>query len=181
MRQVDVTLDNRARLTAAEWAVWCDDYCLEDVVWVDPTDLSIYLDVDQPIDDIAFQAAIKRDLFTNLDYWSERWANVQRWSIVPIHKLIRGYESMPDRGISSIKSTRQMLDMFENYMENDGITDDLYQSCQRPKEDVYLLAYLRGNPTYSRILDQIEADSYHMAVRLAMDAIVTRYDHDVEY
>ena len=180
MRQVDVTLDNRARLTAAEWAVWCDDYCLEDVVWVDPTDLSIYLDVDQPIDDIAFQAAIKRDLFTDLNYWSERWANVQRWSIVPIHKLIRGYESMPDRGISSIKSTRQTLDMFENYMENDGITDDLYQSYQRPTQDDYLLAYLRCNSTYSRILDQIEADSYHMAVRLAMDAIVTRYDHDVE-
>lgn len=180
MRQVDVTLDNRARLTAAEWAVWCDDYCLEDVVWVDPTDLSIYLDVDQPIDDIAFQAAIKRDLFTDLNYWSERWANVQRWAIVPLHKLIRGYESMPDRGISSIKSTRQTLDMFKNYMENDGITDDLYQSYQRPTQDDYLLAYLRGNSTYSRILDQIEADSYHMAVRLAMDAIVTRYDHDVE-
>ena len=181
MRQVDVTLDNRARLTAAEWAVWCDDYCLEDVVWVDPTDLSIYLDVDQPIDDIAFQAAIKRDLFTDLNYWSERWANVQRWSIVPLHKLIRGYESMPDRGISSIKSTRQMLDMFENYMESDGKKlDATYCLHQRPREDVYLLAYLKSNPTYSRILDQIEADSYHMAVRLAMDAIVTRYDHDVE-
>jgi hypothetical protein len=87
---------------------------------------------------------------------------------------------MPDRGISSIKSTRQTLDMFKNYMENDGITDDLYQSYQRPTQDDYLLAYLRGNSTYSRILDQIEADSYHMAVRLAMDAIVTRYDHDVE-
>jgi hypothetical protein len=35
-------------------------------------------------------------------------------------------------------------------------------------------------PYYSILLDQIETDSYHMAVRQAMDAIVTRYDHDVE-
>lgn len=178
MKRVDVTLCNRARLTAAEWMVWCDDYDLEDVVWVDPTDLSIYLDVDQSIDDEAFQAALKRDLFTNLDYWEERWANVQRWSIVPLRKLFRYYTSSK---FTSINSPDETLDMFEHYLEHDNKTPDVvYETYKRPEQNADLLAYLRSIPYYSMLLEQIEADSYHMAVRQAMDAIVTRYDHDVE-
>jgi hypothetical protein len=158
--------------------VWVDDYDLEGVVWVDPTDLSIYLDVDQSIDDIAFQAALKRDLFMDLSYWAERWANVQQWEYVPLRKLFRYYTSSKYRSINSIDET---LDMFEHYLENDNKTPDaLYQTYQRPQQDADLLAYLRRTPYYSMLLDQIEADSYHMAVRQAMDAIVTRYDHDVE-
>ena len=148
------------------------------MVWVDPTDLSIYLDVDQPIDHIAFQAAIKRDLFTDLNYWSERWANVQRWSIVPIHKLFRYYTSSKFTSINSLDET---LDLLEHYLEHDNKTPDVvYETYQRPEQDGDLLAYLRSIPYYSMLLDQIETDSYHTVVRQAMDAIVTRYDHDVE-
>ena len=179
MIKIDVTLDNRARLTAAEWIVWCDDYDLEGVVWVDPTDLSIYLDVDQSIDDEkAFQAALKRDLFTDLGYWTERWANVQRQSIVQLRKLFRYYTSSRYRSINSIDET---LDLFEHYLEHDNKTPDVvYETYQRPEENAELLAYLRSIPYYSMLLDQIETDSYHTVVRQAMDAIVTRYDHDVE-
>jgi hypothetical protein len=143
MKRVDVTLCNRARLTAAEWIVWVDDYDLEGVVWVDPTDLSIYLDVDQSIDDEAFQAALKRDLFTDLGYWSERWANVQRWSIVPLRKLFRYYTSSKFTSINSIDET---LDMFEHYLEHDNKTPNaLYQTSQRPEQNANLLAYLKDS------------------------------------
>ena len=180
MIKIDVTLDNRVRLTAAKWIVWCDDYCLENAVWVDPTDLSIYLDINQPVDNIALEAAQKRDLLTDscLDYWEERWANVQRQSIVPLRKLFRYYTSSK---FTSINSEDETLDLFEHYLEHDDKQpDSVYCLYKRPDENIYLLAYLRKNPYYSKLLDQIETDSYHMAVRQAMDAIVTRYDHDVK-
>jgi len=48
----------------------------------------------------------------------------------------------------------------------------------RASEDEQMVTFLRNQPGYDKVIDQIEVDSYHMAVRLAMDLIVTSYDHD---
>ena len=150
----------------------------KDAIWVDPTDLSIYLDVNHPIDDEAFQAALKRDLFIDLNYWAERWANVQQLECVPLRKLFRYYTSSKFTSINSIDET---IELFEHYLEHDNKKPDVvYETYKRPEQNADLLAYLKTISYYSMILDHIETDSYHMAVRQAMDAIVTRYDHDVK-
>jgi len=48
----------------------------------------------------------------------------------------------------------------------------------RASEDHQMVNFLMDHPDYGAVIDRIEVDSYHMAVKLAMDLIVTSYDHD---
>jgi len=48
----------------------------------------------------------------------------------------------------------------------------------RQSEDEQMVTFLRNQPGYDKVIEQIEVDSYHMAVKLAMDLIVTSYDFD---
>lgn len=228
MTKIDVTLDNRARLTAAEWAVWDADHKVKDrahhvldVVWVNPETLEIYLDVATVRQYNCWnflEEADNRQLFNayseqHTNTWAERFANVQPWSIVPIREIIRGY------GTHDLESTNlpcETLNMFFHWLEGQGrkpdeVYEELWQKCgvallspsewaaaeeyddyewddegdvevlDRDSEDEQMLKYLSNHPVYADVVARIERDSYHMAVKLAMDLIVTVYDHDPEH
>jgi len=48
----------------------------------------------------------------------------------------------------------------------------------RASEDHQMVSFLMDHPHYGEVIDRIERDSYHMAVKLAIDMIVTSYDFD---
>jgi len=233
MTKIDVTLDNRARLKAAEWAVWDADHKVKDrahhvmdIVWVNPETLEIYIDIAavHQYDCWHFlKEADNRQLFARSleaiesDLLAERFANVQMWEIVPIREIIRGY------GTHDLQSTNlpcETLNMFFHWLEGQGrkpdeVYEELWQKCgiallspsewaaaekydeyewddeddveqdievlDHASEDEQMVTFLRNHPIYSDVVARIERDSYHMAVRLAMELIVTVYDHDPEH
>ena len=230
MAIVDVTLDNRARLTAAEWAVWSADHKVKDgahhvldIVWIHPETLEIYLDIPTVRQYNCWHFLVEADnrglinAYSEEDtrIWAERWANVQMWEIVPIREIIRGY------GTHDLVSTNlpcETLNMFFHWLEGqnrtpDEVYEELRQKCgicllspsewaaaeeyddwdveddveqdievlDRDSEDEQMLKYLSNHPVYADVAARIERDSYHMAVKLAMDLIVTSYDHDPQH
>lgn len=232
MTIVDVTLDNRARLTTAEWAVWDADHKVRneghrvlDIVWINPETLEVYLDVAtvRQYNCWGFlEEADNRQLFNaygeqHTNTWAERFANVQPWSIVPIREIIRGY------GTHDLESTNlpcETLNMFFHWLEEQGrkpdeVYEELWQKrgiallspsewaaaeeyddyewddegdveqdievLDRDSEDEQMLKYLSNHPVYADVIARIERDSYHMAVSLAMQLIVTSYDHDPQH
>jgi len=229
MTKIDVTLDNRARLTAAEWAVWDADHKVRDrahhvmdIVWVNPETLEIYLDVATVrqygcwnfLEEADNRGLLNAYSEEETHTWAERFANVQPWTIVPIREIIRGY------GTHDLESTNldcETLNMFFHWLEGqnrrpDEVYEELWQKCgicllspsewaaaeeyddveeedieqdievlDHASEDKQMVTFLRNHPIYSDVVARIERDSYHMAVRLAMELIVTVYDHDPEH
>jgi len=41
-----------------------------------------------------------------------------------------------------------------------------------------MVTFLRNQTVYDEVINKIEQDSYHMAVKTAMNLIVTSYDYD---
>jgi len=62
--------------------------------------------------------------------------------------------------------------------EYDDIDWEDIEALDRASEDHQMVNFLMDHPDYGAVIDRIERDSYHMAVKLAMDLIVTSYDHD---
>jgi len=224
--KVDVTLDNRARLNVALWAVWDADYKVKDkahrvldIVWVNPQTLEIYLDVATVRAHNCWdflEEADNRGIFNayseqHTNTWAEKFANVQPWEIVPVRCIMRGYGT---HDLSSKNEPCETLNMFFHWLEGQGrkpdeVYEELYQKCgvallspsewaaaqeydeeeyedinwediellDRVSEDHQMVSFLMDDLHYGAVIDQIEVDSYHMAVRLAMDLIVTSYDH----
>jgi len=52
------------------------------------------------------------------------------------------------------------------------------EALDRASEDEQMVTFLRNQSVYDKVIEQIEVDSYHMAVKIAMDLIVTSYDFD---
>jgi len=230
MTKIDVTLDNRARLNVALWAVWADDHKVKndmhhvlDVVWVNPETLEVFIDVDTVRQHNCWHFLVEADnrqMFNayseeHAHTWAEKFANVQPWEIVPIRCILRGYGT---HDLSSVNEPSETLNMFFHWLEGQGrkpdeIYEELWQKCHialispsewaaaeeydedtewewddedmgdievldRQSEDHQMVNFLMDHPDYGRIIDQIEVDSYHMAVKLAMDLIVTSYDFD---
>jgi len=224
--KVDVTLDNRARLTVALWAVWAADHKVKDrahhvldIVWVNPETLEIYLDVDTVREHDYWdflEEADNRGIFNayseqHTNTWAEKWANVQPWEIVPIRCILRGYGT---HDLSSKNEDSETLNMFFHWLEGQGrspdeVYEELWQKCHvalispsewaaieeydsyewddqedgldprsRNSEDEQMVTFLRNQTVYDKVIERIRVDSYHMAVKLAMDLIVTSYDHD---
>jgi len=225
--KVDVTLDNRARLNVALWAVWSADYKVKDkahhvldVVWVNPQTLEVYIDV-ATVREYDYwdylEEADNRGIFNayseqHTNTWAAKWANIQPWEIVPVRCIMRGYGT---HDLSSRNEPCETLNMFFHWLEGQGrspdeVYEELWQKCHvallspsewaaaeeyydeehedidledielldRASEDEQMVTFLRNQPGYDKVIERIEMDSYHMAVRLAMDLIVTSYDHD---
>ena len=227
MTKIDVTLDNRARLNVALWAVWDADHKVKDdmhhvldVVWVNPQTLEIYVDVAKVKQHNCWHYMVEADnrqMFNayceeNTHTWAEKFASVQPWEIVPIRCVLRGYGI---HDLSSVNEPSETLYMFFHWLEGQGrspdeVYEELWQKCHvallspsewaaaeeydeeeykdinwedielldRQSEDEQMVTFLRNQTVYDKVIEQIEVDSYHMAVRLAMDLIVTSYDHD---
>jgi len=62
--------------------------------------------------------------------------------------------------------------------EYEDIDWENIELLDRQSEDEQMVTFLRNQPGYDKVIEQIERDSYHMAVKLAMDLIVTSYDFD---
>jgi len=222
--KIDVTLDNRSRLKVAEWAVWAADYKVKDkahqvldVVWVNPETLEVYIDVNtvREYDYWDYlEEADNRQLFNayseqHTNIWADKFANVNKSFIVPIHCILRGYGI---HNLSSKNDDSEILNLFFHWLEGQGrkpdeIYEELWQKCHialispsewaaieeydsyewddqedgldprsRNSEDEQMVTFLRNQTVYNDVIDRIERDSYHMAVKTAMDLIVTSYD-----
>lgn len=221
--KIDITLNNRSRLNLAEWAVWAADFPtvnrlgshrIINVVWINPNDLSVYLNIDD-IEKEALEVAEQRNLLniSELHNWKKSWRNVDSCTIVPIRHLIRGYI---DHDLSSRKDNFQIINIFQNWLEKNGRNlDDVYEehyqktgiSLIRPSEweiihtyndddcnnnwnnnyttfdnfieNEQFLKFLLEDSVYSKVIEKIKSDSYHLAVKTAMELIVSVYDTDI--
>lgn len=149
--KIHVTLNNRSRLNVAEWIVLNIDYKvlneahhILDVVWVNPKTLEVYVDVETIIkfNYHMLVEADNRNLFNayseeNTRIWTEKWNNVQKQSIVPIHYILHGKGLLFQHGngyLSSYKKPSETLNMFFHWLEEQGrnpdeIYEELYQKC----------------------------------------------------
>ena len=69
----------------------------------------------------------------------------------------------------------------EEYDEWDDEVEDIEQDIEvldHASEDEQMVTFLRNQTVYDEVINKIEQDSYHMAVKTAMNLIVTSYDYD---
>jgi len=73
-----------------------------------------------------------------------------------------------------------LMEEYDGEIEWEWDDEDMgdIELLDRASEDHQMVNFLMDHPDYGVVIDRIERDSYHMAVRLAMDLIVTSYDHD---
>lgn len=227
MTKIDVTLCNRARLRAAEWAVWAADHKVKDkahhildVVWVNPETLEVYVDTStvRQYDCWHFlEEADTRQLFNayseqHTNIWAQKFANANKSLIVPIRCILRGYGI---HNLSSFNDDSEILNLFFHWLEGQGrkpdeIYEELWQKCHvallspsewaaaekydeyewddeddveqdelldHSSEDEQMVTFLRNQPVYNEVINRIEQEAYHMAVKTAMDAICTSFDY----
>ena len=227
MTKIDVTLCNRARLRAAEWAVWAADYKVKNeahhilnVVWVNPETLEVYVDTStvRQYDCWHFlEEADNRQLFNayseqHTGIMAEKFANA-KGLIVPIRCILRGYGI---HNLSSLNDDSVTLRLFLYWLVGQGrnpdeIYEELWQKCHvalvspskwawaekydeyewddeddveqdelldHSSEDEQMVTFLRNQPVYDKVIERIEENAYHIAVKTAMDAIVKTYDYD---
>lgn len=229
MTKIDVTLCNRARLRAAEWAVWAADHKVKDkahhildVVWVNPETLEVYVDTStvRQYDCWHFlEEADNRQLFNayseqHTNIWAQKFANANKSLIplVPIRSILRGYGI---HNLSSFNDDSEILNLFFHWLEGQGrkpdeVYEELWQKCHvallspsewaaaekydeyewddeddveqdelldHSSEDEQMVTFLRNQPVYNEVINRIEQEAYHMAVKTAMDAICTSFDY----
>jgi hypothetical protein len=93
---IEITLCNRARLYAAEWAVWAEDFKsfnslhhVQQLVFVDPATLQVYCNVELCSEsEVAKKNAALRGLTPTLTEMAERWVNRPN-TLVPIKGIFR--------------------------------------------------------------------------------------------
>jgi len=68
------------------------------------------------------------------------------------------------------------IEEYDSYEWDDQ--EDGLEPRSRNSEDEQMVTFLRNQTVYDDVVDRIERDSYHMAVKTAMDLIVTSYDFD---
>ena len=61
--------------------------------------------------------------------------------------------------------------------DEDDVEQDI-EVLDHASEDGQMVTFLRNQTVYDEVINRIEQDSYHMAVKTAMNLIVTSYDYD---
>lgn len=72
----------------------------------------------------------------------------------------------------------EIMEKYDDVEWDDQDYDEDLELIDRQSEDAQMLQFLMNQPVYDIVIEQIERDSYHTAVRNAMDLIVTIYDHN---
>ena len=75
----------------------------------------------------------------------------------------------------------EIMEKYDDVEWDDEEYDGDIEVLDRDSEDEQMVTFLRNHPVYADVVARIERDSYHMAVKLAMDLIVTSYNHDPEH
>lgn len=178
-----------------------------DIVWVNPATLEIYIDV-ATVRGLGcwnlLEEADNRSLFNayseqHTGIMAEKFANA-KGLIVPIRCILRdGIHNLSSKNDDSVTLRLFFYWLVGQGRKPDEVYEELWQKCHirldSPFEwgaveydeyeyievldhDEQMVTFLRNQPVYDEVIDRIEENAYHIAVKTAMDAIVKTYDYD---